>query len=92
MNPQPSRYRIRLHDKRNREVFYDQKLAAVLDFSPGPGLRATEGQLDGLVQSLAWRAGARGPDTLDYYLAVSDWDTDTNPFHWPAKNWFQGPA
>jgi hypothetical protein len=89
MNPQPSRYRIRLF-KKNREVFDSQPpIAAVLDFSPGPGLRATDGQLDGLVQSLAWRDGARGRDTLNYYLVISDWATDQNPQQWPAKTWLE---
>ena len=86
MDPQPRRHRIRLFEK-NYEVLRDRKYAAVLDFSPGPGLRATEGQLDGLVQSLAYAAGARGPKTLDYYLAVHDWATDELQCHWPAKTW-----
>lgn len=86
MNLQPARYRVRLF-KKNTEVFYDRHYAAVLDFSAGPGLRATEGQLDGLVQSLAWAAGARDEDTLNYYLAVHDWDDDRLQCHWPAKTW-----
>jgi hypothetical protein len=84
--PTPRRYRIRIVEK-NYEVLTDRQYAAVLDFSPGPGLRATEGQLDGLVTSLAYAAGARGQKTLDYYLAVHDWDTGELKCHWPAKTW-----
>lgn len=86
MNPQPTRYRIRLF-KKNAEVFYDRPYAAVLDFAAGPGLRATEGQLDGLVQSLAYAAGAREADTLNYRLVVCDWDTDRVVCNWPATTW-----
>ncbi|MGX6605686.1 hypothetical protein ACWKSP_26665 [Micromonosporaceae bacterium Da 78-11] len=86
MNPQPSRYRIHVY-KKNTEVFYDQRIAAVLDFSNGPGLRATQGQLDGLVMSLAWAAGARDEDTLNYRLAIHDWDNDRLQMDWPATTW-----
>lgn len=88
MHPQPRRYRIRIFDN-NYEVLADRKYAAVLDFSPGPGLRATEGQLDGLAQSLTYAAGARGTKTLNFYLAVSDWETGEVQCHWPAKTWVE---
>jgi hypothetical protein len=85
-NPQPSTYRIRLYDG-DYEVLTDRKVMAVLDFTAGPGLRATEGQLDALVQSLAYAAGARGPHTLNYHLVVEDWDTREKKCNWPAKTW-----
>jgi hypothetical protein len=88
MDQQPRRYRIRIYDN-DYEVLSSRQYAAVLDFSPGPGLRATEGQLDGLVQSLAYTTGARGPKTLTYYLAVLDWTTGELQCHWPAKTWLE---
>lgn len=84
--PQPRKYRIRLFDK-NYEVLTDRRYAAVLDFSVGPGLRATEGQLDALVQALAYAAGARGPRTLDFRLRVEDWESQEPMCDWPAKTW-----
>ncbi len=87
MTAQPRCYRIRLFRK-NREVGYgDEHLAVVLDLNPGPGLWATKGELNGLVQALAWADGARGEDTLNYRLAVHDWDTDRLIMHWHATNW-----
>lgn len=83
---QPRRYRIRVFDK-NYEVLRDRQYAAVLDFDPGPGLRATEAQLDNLVHSLAYAAGARGVRTLDFHLAVEDWDTKEQLCNWPATSW-----
>lgn len=85
---QPRTYRIRLFDG-GMEVEKKRQWAAVLDWSPGPGLRATQGQLDGLVQSLAYAAGARGPKTLTYYLAVHDPATDELICHWPATTWLE---
>lgn len=85
---QPTTYRIRLYDgdyevemSRRREYVY------TLDFSAGPGLRATEGQLDALVSSLAYAAGARGPRTLNYRLAVHDAVTGEFVCSWPATTW-----
>lgn len=86
--PQPRTYRIRLL-KKQYEVNSDRKYVAVLDFSPGPMLRAAEGQLDGLVQALAWADGARGPETLRYCLAIHDSETDKLQCHWPAKTWLE---
>lgn len=87
MTPQPAQYRIRLYRK-NREVTdYDQRFVAVLDFNPGPGLWATKGQLDAIVQSMAWANGARGEDTLQYHLAVHQALTDELVCNWPATNW-----
>ena len=86
MDPQPRTYRIRIYDK-NYEVLSDRNTMAVLDFSAGPGLRATEGQLDSLVQSLAYAAGARGPRTLEFHLRVEDWQTREHICNWPAKTW-----
>lgn len=83
---QPCKYRIRVFEK-NYEVHRDRLYVAVLDFSAGPGLRATEGQLDALVQALAYAAGARGPKALDFYLVVQDWESGDLMCHWPAKTW-----
>lgn len=85
--PQPRRYRIRVYD-RDREVLTLRQYMAVLDFTSGPQLRATEGQLDGLLQSLAYADGARGEKVLGYHLDVEEWE----PPHdrvccWPAKTW-----
>ena len=85
---QPRSYRIRLY-RDNSERFRDRSYQAVLDFSPGPGLRATEGQLDGLVQALSYTDGARGKRCLDYYLAVYDAATNDLICHWPAKTWLE---
>lgn len=88
MDPQPRTYRIRIFDK-HREVLDNRQYLAVLDFSPGPGLRATEGQLDAHIQSLAYAAGARGPKTLDFHLVVQDWQTGKTYCNWPAKTWVE---
>lgn len=87
MDPQPRLFRIRLFNKTYEELS-DRDYVASLDFSPGPGLRATEGQLDALVQSLAYAAGARGVQTLDFYLVVQDRATGELQCHWPAKGWY----
>lgn len=86
---QPRTYRIRLYRDKDYERLSSRQNIAVLDFSAGPGLRATQGQLDGLVQSLAWTDGARGPRTLDYYLAVHDEVTGDLRCHWPATTWLE---
>lgn len=86
MELQPRQYRIRIYDD-NYEVLTDRRYSAVLDFSAGPGLRATEGQLDSLVQSLAYAAGARGPRTLKFHLVVQDWITGEALCNWPATTW-----
>jgi hypothetical protein len=86
MDPQPRTYRIRIFDN-DYEVLTHRRYVAPLDFSPGPGLRATEGQLDTLVHSLAYAAGARGPRTLDFHLVVEDPVTGTLYCNWPAKTW-----
>lgn len=86
--PQPHTYRIRLY-RDDYERLQSRRYVAVLDFSPGPMLRATEGQLDGLVQSLAYADGARGPRTLTYYLTVHDDVTGDLHCHWPAKTWVE---
>lgn len=88
LQPQPRTYSIRLY-RDETERLRGRKYVAVLDFSYGPGLRATEGQLDGLVQSLAYADGARGKRTLDYYLAVHDSVTGELYCHWPAKTWVE---
>ena len=85
---QPRTYRIRIY-RDNSERFRDRNYQAVLDFSPGPGLRATQGQLDGLVQALAYTDGARGKRFLDYYLAVHDAATNDLQCHWPATTWIE---
>jgi hypothetical protein len=86
VDSQPRTYRIRIFDN-DFEVLSHRRYVAVLDFSPGPGLRATEGQLDALVQSLAYAAGARGPKTLGFHLVVEDPETGTSQCNWPAKTW-----
>jgi hypothetical protein len=86
MYPQPDKYRIRLY-KKNQEVSYGQHYGAVLDFCAGPGLWATKGQLDALVQSLAWVDGARDEDTLKYRLSIHEWDTDRHFMDWAATSW-----
>jgi hypothetical protein len=86
--PQPRTYRIRLWMD-GYERLSTRQYVAVLDFSHGPGLRATEGQLDGLATSLAYADGARGPKTLKYYLAVHDTANDELLCHWPAKTWIE---
>lgn len=86
MEPQPRQYRIRLFD-REREMPVNPPYAAVLDFTPGPGLRATEGQLDALVQALAYAAGARREKVLNFRLIVQDWVTGQQVCSWPAKTW-----
>ncbi len=89
MQPQqPRAYRIRLY-RDGSERLIDRHYVAVLDFSPGPMLRGTEGQLDGLAQTLAYADGARGPRTLTYYLAVHDEQTRELRCHWPAKTWVE---
>lgn len=86
MDLQPRTFRVRVYDK-NYEVLRDRPYVAVLDFSPGPGLRATQGQLDSLVTSLAYAAGARGPRTLDFHLVVCDAEDGVTVCHWPATSW-----
>lgn len=83
---QPRTYRIRLFES-SYEHLRDRKFVAILDFSPGPMLRATEGQLDALAMTLTYQAGARGLKTLNYYLAVHDSETGELQCHWPAKTW-----
>ncbi len=85
---QPRTYRIRLYDG-HMEVNRNRPDVAVLDFSPGPGLLATKGQLDGLVQALAYAAGARGPKTLAYYLAIHNELTGELECTWPATTWLE---
>lgn len=86
MDPQPRTYRIRIFDN-DYEVLTQRRYVAALDFSAGPGLRATEGQLDALVQSLAYAAGARGPRALNFHLVVEDAATGILQCNWPAKTW-----
>lgn len=86
MSPQPRRYRIRVYDQ-GAEVLHGRQYAAVLDLTPGPGLRAAEAQLDALVQTLAYADGARGRRVLGYHLTVEDPDTGEELFDWPAKTW-----
>lgn len=86
MDLQPRTYLIRLFDK-DYEVLRNRRNVTVLDFSPGPGLRATQGQLDALVTSLAYAAGARGPRTLDFHLAIHDAETGEPVCNWPATTW-----
>lgn len=85
-NPQPRQYRIRVYD-RDQEVLAGQHYMAALDFTPGPSLRATEGQLDALLQSLAYANGARGEKVRGYHLRVDEWPTGQLVCHWPAKTW-----
>ncbi len=87
-HPQPRTYSIHLY-RDGTQRLRDRKYVAVLDFSFGPGLRGTEGQLDGLIQSLAYADGARGKRTLDYYLAVIDSASGDVFCHWPAKTWLE---
>lgn len=84
--PQPRRYRIRVFD-RDREVLTTREWMAVLDFTDGPQLRATEGQLDALLQSLAYANGARGEKVRGYHLDVEEWGTGQVVCCWPAKTW-----
>jgi hypothetical protein len=88
LRPQPRTYRIRLY-RDDYERLSTRQYVAVLDFSPGPGLRATEGQLDGLAQALTYADGSRGPRTLTYYLAVHDAVSGDLQCHWPAKTWVE---
>jgi hypothetical protein len=86
---QPRTYRIRLfRDNDNQRLTHRQDIA-VLDFSAGPGLRATQGQLDGLVQSLAYADNARGSRTLDYYLGVYEENSNDRRYTWPATTWLE---
>lgn len=88
MITQPRSYRLRLLDGDYEvEMSRKRKYVYVLDFSAGPGLRTTEGQLDSLVSSLAYAAGARGPKTLNYRLAVHDAESGEFVCSWPATTW-----
>jgi hypothetical protein len=84
LDQQPRRYRIRVYDD-GAEVLTDREYVAVLDLTPGAGLRQTEAKLDDLAQTLARADGARGDRVGRYYLAVHDRETDEFEFHWPAK-------
>lgn len=85
---QPRTYHLRLMDgSMETESSRKHKYLTVLDFSTGPGLRATEGQLNALVTSLAYAAGARGVRTLQYRLAVHDAETGEFVCSWPATTW-----
>lgn len=86
MDAQPRRYHIRVFD-RDREVLADRQYLAVLDLTAGPALRASEGKLDALIQSLAYAAGARGDKVRGYHLLVEDWTTKQFECHWPANTW-----
>ncbi len=88
MDQQPRTYRIRLFEDYS-EKFRDRPLVAVLDFSPGPGLRATQGQLDALVTSLAYASGARGAQTLKYRLSIFDAESGAHVCDWPATTWHE---
>jgi hypothetical protein len=89
---QPRLYRLHLMEGTYEpEASRKEKHVAVLDFSAGPGLRATEGQLDALVTSLAYAAGARGAKTLKYRLAVHDAETGEFVCSWPATTWHVEP-
>ena len=79
-------YRIRLW-KGGYERLTDRHELAILDFTPGPGLWATQGQLDALVQALAHCDGARGPKVLDYNLAIHDEATGDLRGTWQATRW-----
>jgi len=85
---QPRTYRIRLY-RGDYERLTGRNTVAVLDFSPGPGLWATHGHLDGLVQALARNDGANGQKVLDYHLAVHDEATDDLRCHWQATRWLE---
>lgn len=80
------RYRIRVFDKHS-EVLEDRKHWLSLDLDGGPSLREAEAKLDGLLQTLARRDGARGQRVADYRLQVEDWVTGEALFDWPARTW-----
>jgi hypothetical protein len=89
---QPRTYQLRLMEgSYELESSRKNRYVAVLDFSAGPGLRATESQLNALVTSLAYAAGARGVQTLKYRLAVHDADSGEFVFSWPATTWHDEP-
>lgn len=84
--PQPRRYRTRVFFD-GGEVLTHRSYLAVLDLTAGPGLAAAKGQLDALLQSIAYDHGARGERVRLYHLLVEDWDTRTPVCHWPALSW-----
>lgn len=85
--PQPRKYRLRIY-REYEEVLTTREYLAVLDFSNGPQLRATEGVLDAYLQTLAYAAGARGDKVRDYHLDVVEWDDNSRVVCcWPAKSW-----
>jgi hypothetical protein len=90
VNPhqQPRTYRIRLFEGGYQEHLKGEHHIAILDFSAGPGLLATKGELNGLIQALAWKAGARGEKTLTFHLSIEDETTGDRRCTWPATTWF----
>lgn len=85
--PQPRRYRIHVYNGRH-EVLTERDYMAALDFTDGPQLRATEGQLDALLQSLAYADGARGEKVRGYHLDIHEWNEPHRKVCcWPAKTW-----
>jgi hypothetical protein len=80
---QPRRYQVRLYDG-TREVYPKRRYLAVLDFTPGVGLRTTQGQLDELLISLAAEDGGHGDKLRRYHLLVEDWTTGEFECHWAA--------
>lgn len=81
------RYRVRLYE-RNRDITPGEApIMAALDFTDGPGLRTTEGQLNELVTSLSYAAGMRGERTLQCHLRVEDWESGRVVCMWPATSW-----
>jgi hypothetical protein len=90
LRQQPHTYRIRLYrGDASYERLSNKEYVAVLDFSPGPMLRATEGQLDALILALPYAEGVRGRETLQYFLGVHDPVTNELQCHWPAKTWLE---
>jgi hypothetical protein len=80
---QPRRYRARLYEG-TREVYAQRRYLAVLDFTPGVGLRTTQAQLDELLITLAAGDGGHGDKIRRYHLRVEDWDTGNFECDWAA--------
>ena len=68
------------------EIYSKRQYVMMLDFDTPEGLREAEQKLDALAYSFARADGARGPDIVNYYLAVHDYLTNVLEFHRPAKD------
>lgn len=79
---QPRLYQLRVFAG-DVEIFVSRRYVAILDLSPGAGLRTAKNELDALLYRLA-TLDAVDADITNYRLLVTD-VTTADKFDWPMR-------